>query len=55
VVDFGRNYSVGLVFSELSAVQLVPIPEPSSLLVFLSGVLLTRAVLSRPGRAKANS
>jgi len=55
VVDFGRNYSVGLVFSELSAVQLVPIPEPSSLLILLSGVLLTRAVLSRPGRAKANS
>jgi hypothetical protein len=46
-VDFGRDYSVGLVFSELSAVRLVPIPEPSSLLVLLSGVLLTRAVRMR--------
>jgi hypothetical protein len=55
MVDFGRNFSVGLVFSELSAIQIVPIPEPSSLLVLLSGVLLTRAVLSRPRRAKANS
>ena len=54
-VDFGRDFSVGIVFSELSAVQLVPIPEPSSLLVLLSGILLSRAVLSMQGRARANS
>ena len=54
-VDFGRDYSAGLVFSELSAVQIVPIPEPSSLLVLVSGVLLARAVLSARRRAKANS
>ena len=54
-VDFWRDYSVGLVFPELSAVQIVPIPEPSSLLVLLSGALLTRAVLSTRGRAKTNS
>ena len=54
-VAFGRDFSVGLVFSELSAVEIVAIPEPSSLVVLLLGVLLARAVLSRPGRAKANS
>jgi hypothetical protein len=29
-VDFGRDFSVGVVFSELSAVQIVSIPEPST-------------------------
>jgi hypothetical protein len=29
-VDFGRDFSVGIVFSELSAVQIVSIPEPST-------------------------
>jgi hypothetical protein len=29
-VDFGRDFSVGLVFSELSAVKIVSIPEPST-------------------------
>src|ERR1043165_5889260 len=33
IVDFGRNYSAGIVFSELSAVQIVPVPEPSTLLL----------------------
>ena len=55
MVDFGRDFSVGLVFSELSAVQIVPIPEPSSLGVLLLGVLLTRAALRTQGRAKPNS
>ena len=29
-VDFGRDFAVGLVFSESSAVQIVSIPEPST-------------------------
>ena len=29
-VDFGRDFSAGLVFSELSALQIVSIPEPST-------------------------
>ena len=52
-VDFGRDYSVGVVFPELSAIQLVPIPEPSAVVIVPGGVLLARAVLGRPGRAKA--
>jgi hypothetical protein len=54
-VDVWRDYSVGLVFPEISAVQIVAIPEPSSLPLLLSGVLLAGAVLRRPGRARANS
>ena len=50
VVDFGNNYSAGIVFSELSAVQIVPIPEPSTLLLLPTGILLWRAVRKR-GRA----
>jgi len=46
-VDFGRDYSVGIVFPELSAVEIVPIPEPSTLLVLLFGVLLARTSLCR--------
>ena len=30
MVDFGRDFSAGIVFSELSAVQIVSIPEPST-------------------------
>jgi hypothetical protein len=30
IVDFGRDFSVGIVFSELSAIQIVSIPEPST-------------------------
>src|SRR5579862_6016734 len=37
-VDFGRDYSAGIVFSELSAIEIVPTPEPSTLLIFLPGV-----------------
>ena len=55
MVDFGRDYSAGIVFSELSAIELVAIPEPSSLPVFLFGALLIGAVLGRPGRARALS
>jgi len=51
IVDFGRNYSVGIVFSELSAVQIVPIPEPSTLLVSLTGAVLWRVGLR--GRRRA--
>ena len=51
IVDFGRNYSVGIVFSELSAVQIVPIPEPSTLLVSLTGAVLWRVRLR--GRRRA--
>ena len=54
-VDFGRDYSAGIVFPELSAIELVPAPEPSALLILIPGIgiLLWRAVLSR--RAKATS
>jgi len=55
VVDFGRDYSAGIVFPELTAVQVVPIPEPSSPLILVSGVLLVRTVWSRTRRAKPNS
>jgi hypothetical protein len=44
MVDFGRSYSVGIVFSELSPIQIVP--EPSTL-VLLPGVLLWCAALWR--------
>jgi hypothetical protein len=54
LVDFGRGYSAGIVFPELSAIQVFPVPEPSSPLVLLSG-FLTCAVWRRPRRAKANS
>src|SRR4051812_14012945 len=43
-VDFGRNYSVGIVFPELSPIQIVP--EPSTL-VLLPGVFLWCAALRR--------
>jgi len=43
-VDFGRDYSVGIVFPELSAIQIVP--EPSSMLL-LPGALLWCAGLRR--------
>ena len=43
-VAFGRNYSAGIVFPELSPIQIVP--EPSTL-VLLSGVLVWCAALRR--------
>jgi hypothetical protein len=43
-VDFGRNYSVGIVFPELSSIQIVP--EPSTL-VLLPGVVVWCAALRR--------
>lgn len=46
-VDFGRGYSVGIVFPELSAVDIVPIPEPSTLLILLPVALLLRTAPSR--------
>ena len=55
IVDFGRDYSVGIVFSELSAIQIVPIPEPSSLLILPPAILLWRAGLNRRRREKATS
>jgi hypothetical protein len=55
IVDFGRNYSAGIVFSELSAVQIVPIPEPSALLLLPLGILLCRARLNRRHAAEATS
>jgi hypothetical protein len=44
MVDFGRDYSVGIVFPELSPIQIVP--EPSTV-VLLSGVLFSCAALRR--------
>src|SRR4051794_21427542 len=35
-VDFGRNYSVGIVFPELSSIQIVP--EPSTLVLLISAI-----------------
>jgi hypothetical protein len=55
IVDFGRDYSVGIVFSELSAIQIVPAPEPSTLVIVLPGVVLWRVALSRRRRAAATS
>ena len=52
-VDFGRDYSAGIVFPELSAIQVVP--EPSTLLILLPAALLWRATASRYRRAKATS
>lgn len=46
-VDFGRGYSVGIVFPELSAVEITPVPEPSTLLILLPVALLLRAAPSR--------
>jgi len=46
-VDFGRGYSAGIVFPELSAVQIVP--EPSGL-VLLPGVLLWSAAVRKRRR-----
>ena len=45
-VDFGRDYSAGIVFPELTTVDIVAIPEPSSLVILLFGAVLTRGVLS---------
>ena len=53
MVDFWRGYSVGIVFPELSAVEIVPIPEPSSLSLLVVAGLLGCPVLGRSGRAKA--
>jgi hypothetical protein len=47
IVDFGRDYSAGIVFSELSAVEITPVPEPSSLLILLPVALLLRAAPRR--------
>jgi hypothetical protein len=33
-VDFGRNYSVGIIFPELSPIQVVPEPTTATLLLF---------------------
>jgi hypothetical protein len=50
-VDFGRNYLAGIVFSELTAVQVVP--EPSTLLL-LPGVLFWGAAVRRRRRKPPN-
>ena len=55
IVDFGRDYSAGIVFSELSAVQVTPIPEPASLLLLSPAILLWRATVSRRQRALPTS
>ena len=44
-VDFGRNYSVGIVFSELTAVRIIP--EPSALLLSAGGLLCAAKVRGR--------
>ena len=51
MVDFGRDYSVGIVFPELTAVQVVP--EPSTLLL-LPGVLFCCAAVRRRRRMQPN-
>jgi hypothetical protein len=55
IVDFGRDYSAGIVFSGLSAFQVTPIPEPASLLLLSPALLLCRAALNRRQCAKAIS
>jgi hypothetical protein len=54
-VDFWRDYSVGLVFPEVSAIQIVPVPEPSTLRMLLPGAVLAYAALRRRRRAQADS
>jgi hypothetical protein len=49
MVDFGRDYSVGIVFPELTAIQIVP--EPSTLLL-LPGVLFWCAAVRRHRRGR---
>src|SRR5205085_2033406 len=52
MVDFGRNYSVGIVFPELTSVQIVP--EPSTV-ALLPGVLLWPAVVRRRREIRVKS
>ena len=54
-VDFGRDYSSGIVFSELSAIEIVPTPEPSAALMVVPGLVMWRALRNRRQRAKATS
>jgi hypothetical protein len=51
-VDFGRNYSVGIVFPELTSVRIIP--EPSTLLL-LPGVLLCWEAVRRRRREPPNA
>ena len=51
MVDFGRDYSVGIVFPELTAIQVVP--EPSTLLL-LPGMLFWCAAVRRRRREPPN-
>jgi hypothetical protein len=48
-VDFGRDYSTGIVFPELSAIQIVP--EPSTA-ILLGGAVLGGAAIRRRGRPR---
>jgi hypothetical protein len=51
-VDFGRDYSAGIVFSELTAVQVVPEPSSMMLVLLPGGLLLWRKARNerhRPG------
>ena len=52
MVDFGRDYSVGIVFPELTALQVVP--EPSTLLL-LPGVLVWCVAVRRRRREPPNN
>jgi hypothetical protein len=45
VVDFGNGYTVGIVFSELSSIQVVP--EPSTISLLAAGVLVWRTTIRR--------
>jgi hypothetical protein len=47
LVDFGRGYSAGIVFPELSAIEVVPVPEPSTLRVLVPAVVLCGMAASR--------
>ena len=52
MVNFGRDYSVGIVFPELTSVQIVP--EPSTLLI-LPGALFWCGTVCRRRRDPANN
>jgi hypothetical protein len=45
LVDFGNGYTAGIVFSELSAIQVVP--EPASLSLIAAGTLFWRTAARR--------
>ncbi|HVV00392.1 MAG TPA: hypothetical protein VHH88_03455 [Verrucomicrobiae bacterium] len=53
VVDFGRDYTAGIVFPELSAIEVVPVPEPALVWLLLPAALLGCVAMKTRQSAKA--